>query len=138
MNKLFALRGAVQCENTVQDICKQVSLMYDELLLVNNLAETDIVSVIFSVTDDLNAVNPCSALRKSGSSFDGETAADGFACFPRASETALFAVQEPNCQNSLERTIRVIIHCYLDEGTKVKHVYRNGAEVLRPDRAVNR
>jgi len=119
MKRLYALRGACQCENSDDDIRRQVSLLYDNLLCENNLDETDIVSVIFSVTGDLDAVNPCSALRKTG----------------RAGELSLFSVLEPDCKNSVERIIRVIIHCYLNEGAKVKHVYRNGAEVLRPDRA---
>jgi chorismate mutase len=92
--------------------------MYDELLTLNKLEEGDIVSVIFSVTDDLSAINPCTALRKDG----------------RAGELALFSTQEPNSKNSLQRVVRVIIHCYLDEAVKASHVYRNGAEVLRPDR----
>jgi chorismate mutase len=118
MKKLFALRGAVQCQNTIDDIREQITIMYDELLTQNKLKEEDIVSVIFSVTSDLNAVNPCSALRKSG----------------RAGELSLFSTLEPESKNSLERTVRVIIHCYLDESVKPKHTYRNGAEVLRPDR----
>jgi len=118
LKRLYALRGACQCENTQDDMCRQISLMYDELLETNNLAECDIVSVIFSVTGDLDAVNPSSALRKSG----------------RAGELSLFSALEPECKNSLERTVRVIIHCYLDEVVNVNHVYRNGAEVLRPDR----
>jgi len=118
MKKLFALRGAVQCENTADDMILQIGLMYGELLNLNNLEEGDIVSVMFSVTDDLYAVNPCTALRKGG----------------RAGELSLFSTQEPNSKNSLERVVRVIIHCYLDEGAKANHVYRNGAEVLRPDR----
>jgi chorismate mutase len=118
MKKLYALRGAVQCENTEDDICRQIGLMYGELLKLNKLEEGDIVSVMFSVTDDLYAVNPCTALRKGG----------------RAGELSLFSTREPNSKNSLERVIRVIIHCYLDEGSKTVHVYRNGAEVLRPDR----
>lgn len=122
MKRLYAIRGAVQCENTEKDIRLQIGLMYDELLHNNNLEENEIVSVIFSVTRDLDAVNPCSALRK-----DGRGAGD----------MALFSVQEPYCKNSVERIIRVIIHCYLDEGSKVRHVYRNGAEVLRPDRAIS-
>ena len=121
MIRLYALRGACQCENSEIDICRQVVFLYDELLRENSLNESGIVSVIFSVTNDLNAVNPCSALRKSG----------------RAGDLPLFSVLEPDCKNSLERVIRVIIHCYLDEGAKVKHVYRNGAEVLRPDRVRN-
>jgi len=120
MKRLYALRGASQCENTEKDICEQIALMYDELLSANKLDEKDIVSVIFSVTNDLDAANPCSALRKSGRA---------------TGDTALFSVQEPDSRGSLERIVRVIIHCYLDEGVKVRHVYRNGAEVLRPDRA---
>jgi len=120
VKKLYALRGAVQCENTEKDICEQIALMYDELLGANKLDEEDIVSVIFSVTDDLDAANPCSALRKGGRA---------------AGDTALFSVREPDCRGSIERVVRVIIHCYLDEGIKVRHVYLGGAEVLRPDRA---
>jgi len=118
MKRLYALRGASCCDNTVNDICEQVSLMYDELLSANNLDEKEIVSVIFSVTGDLDAVNPCAALRKSG----------------RAGELSLFSCLEPDTDGSLERTVRILIHCYLDEGAAVKHIYRNGAQVLRPDR----
>ena len=120
MKKLYALRGASQCLNTVKDISSQIAVMYDELLNFNKLEEKEIVSVIFSVTGDLTAANPCTALRKSG----------------RAGELSLFSVLEPECAGSVERIVRVIIHCYLDEGQKPRHVYRNGAEVLRPDRAV--
>ena len=120
MKRLYALRGATQCENTQIDICDQVCLMFDELLRLNNLAETEIVSVIFSITSDLDAVNPASALRRRA--------------VPLIDELALFSTQEPESKNSLERTVRVLIHCYLEEGIKAQHVYRNGAEVLRPDR----
>lgn len=119
MKKLFALRGATQCLNTVEDICKQVGLMYDELLDRNKLEEKDIVSVMFSVTDDIDVINPCTALRKNN----------------RAGELALFSAKEPKTQGSLERTIRVLIHCHLEDNSVVKHIYRNGAEILRPDRA---
>lgn len=118
MKRLYAVRGASQCENTEGDICRQISLMYDEILRLNKLEEDDIVSAIFSVTCDLDAVNPCTALRQGG----------------RAGELSLFSVQEPKSGNSLERTVRVIIHCYLEEGAKAQHVYRNGAQVLRPER----
>jgi len=118
MKRLYALRGAAQCMNTVQDICEQIALMYDELLISNKLDEEDIVSLIFSVTDDLDAINPCTALRKNG----------------RGGELALFSAREPESRNALERTVRALVHCYLEDGTRPRHVYRNGAEVLRPDR----
>jgi chorismate mutase len=117
--KLFALRGATRCLNHEQDIAQQVAALYDELLAANGLAEADIVSLIFSVTGDLDAQNPAAALRQSG----------------RGGDLALFALHEAAVSGGLERTIRVLIHCYLAEGAIPRHIYRNGAEVLRPDRS---
>jgi chorismate mutase len=116
--RLYALRGATQCLNEAGDIGLRVSTLYDELLKANGLSESDIVSLIFSVTADLDAKNPCAALRQSG----------------RAPDLALFALQEAAARGSLERTIRVLMHCYLDEGSAPRHIYCNGAEILRPDR----
>ena len=119
MKRLYALRGAAQCQNNAEDICAQVALLYDELLEKNSLAEADIVSLVFSLTPDLDALNPAAALRRTG----------------RASGLALFAVQEAATRDALERTVRILLHCYLEEGAQPRHVYRNGAEVLRPDRS---
>jgi chorismate mutase len=119
LKKLFALRGAVQCANSEADIVKQISTLYDDILSQNGITEADIVSLQFSVTTDIDAVNPAAALRKSG----------------RARDLALFAVQEAASQDSLPRTIRCLLHCYMDEDAATRHIYRNGAEVLRPDRA---
>jgi len=120
--RLYGLRGAAQCLNTADDIRLQIALLYDSLLEKNNLAQEDIVSLIFSQTVDLDALNPASALRQTG----------------RGGELALFSVQEPETAEPVNlppRVLRVLIHCYLPEGTKPCHIYRNGAEVLRPDRA---
>jgi chorismate mutase len=77
MKQLKALRGATQCMNQEEDMVAQVSALYDELLLRNHLGEEDILSLLFSVTKDLDAKNPAAALRQSG----------------RAADVALFAVQ---------------------------------------------
>jgi len=119
MKRLYALRGAVQCVNTTADISGQVCLMYDELLGANKLEEAEIVSLVFSVTGDLDAINPSTALRQSG----------------RGADLALFSVREAEAKGSLSRTIRALVHCYLEEGSQPRHIYRNGAEVLRPDLA---
>jgi chorismate mutase len=106
--------------NTADDIRRQVSLLYDTLLEQNRLAEDGIVSVIFSLTADLDAVNPAAALRQTG----------------RAGELALFTLQEAQTVDApLPRVLRALVHCYLPEGAQPCHVYRNGAEILRPDRA---
>jgi chorismate mutase len=118
VKRLYALRGAAQSLNTEEDIQKQVLALYDNLLEKNSLPEEDIVSIIFSQTGDLDALNPATALRQSG----------------RAG-LALFAVQEAETREMFPRAIRALIHCYLPEGSQPRHVYQNGAEVLRPDRA---
>jgi chorismate mutase len=118
VKRLFALRGAAQCLNQDRDIRLQTAALYDELLRDNGLEEGDIVSLIFSVTADLNALNPAAALRQTG----------------RGGGLALFCAQEPEVLNGLERCVRVLIHCYLEEGSRPRHVYRNGAELIRPEK----
>ena len=115
--RLFAIRWAVQCLNTQNDIQTHTLALYDEILSKNELSEKDIVSVIFSVTKDLDAKNPATALRSQG----------------RAETISLFVNQEAHFPGSMERLIRVLIHCYLDVLSTPVHVYQNGAELLRPD-----
>ncbi|MDR2258312.1 MAG: chorismate mutase [Treponema sp.] len=117
--KICALRGATRCRNEEEDITNQVAALYDELLAANRLAEGDIISLIFSVTRDLDAKNPAAALRQSG----------------RGGDLALFALQEADVQGGPDRIIRILLHCYLGSGVLPRHIYRNGAEILRPDRS---
>lgn len=113
--RLYAARGAVCCENTQESIARFVPEMYRALLEKNTIREEDIVSVVFSVTNDLTAMNPATALRRAG----------------LAGSVPLFAAAEPFIEGYLPSVMRVLITYY---GTKnPAHVYLNGAEVLRPD-----
>jgi chorismate mutase len=116
--KLRAIRGAFQCRNEAEDLEAQLIRVYDEILTKNTLEEADIVSLVFSVTGDLDALNPAAALRRSG----------------RGRELALFCVPEASFREGLDHAIRLLLHVYMEEESPVQHVYRNGAEVLRPDR----
>jgi len=118
LKKLYALRGAAQSLNTAEDIGAQTAGLYEEMLKKNNLDEKDVVCVFFSVTEDLTALNPATALRLTG-----------------RTELSFFVLKEAEFAGSLERTIRIMIQCYMEEDSVIRHVYRNGAEVLRPDRA---
>ena len=119
MKKLFALRGAVCALNTAEDIRVQTGALYRGLCASNALDERDIVSLVFSVTAGLDAKNPCAALRELG----------------LAQDLALFAVQEAECQGMPRGLIRALVHCSMEEDARPVHVYMNGAEALRPDRA---
>ena len=115
IKKLRALRGAVCCEDSEAGISSAVVNLYSRILMENSLSEKDIVSIQFTVTSDIKALNPASALRKNGF----------------AKNTALFCALEPCMQGSLPKTIRILIYYYSRRNPA--HIYMGGAEVLRPD-----
>lgn len=115
IKKLRALRGAVCCEDNEAGISSAVVNLYSRILTENSLSEKDIVSIQFTVTSDIKALNPASALRKQGF----------------VENTALFCALEPCMEGSLPKTIRILIYYYSRK--KPIHIYMGGAEVLRPD-----
>ena len=82
----------------------------------NEISEDDIISIVFSQTKDLNAMNPATALRQAG-----------------FSQVPLFCCQEPEYAGSLQRTIRVLLTFNTPERRKAAPVYLDGAEALRTD-----
>lgn len=120
MKRLYAIRGAVCAENTKESILENVGNMCRELFEKNNVKSEDLVSIIFSQTSDLDVMNPCFALRHSEVGVD-------------TSKVALFGIPELEIVGMLSKCIRVMVNVYLEEGSTITPVYRNGAEVLRPD-----
>jgi len=120
MKKLFALRGAVCTENTKEAITENVCAMCNEIITRNNINSEDIVSINFTMTQDLNVLNPATALRIGKAKVD-------------ITQCALFCSAEPEIIGMLPKTIRVMITAYADESLVKKNVYLNGAEKLRPD-----
>ncbi len=118
--KTLAVRGAVCCENTVESVSTEVPALYRALLAENRIKERHVVSVMFSVTPDIDCLNPATALRRAG----------------LASEVPLFAAAEPAVSGMLPRVIRVLITWRGTGG--VVPVYMNGAEALRPDLSTSR
>lgn len=119
------MRGATGAENTKESISRNVCEMCLEIVKKNSLRPEDIVSVQFTQTRDLDEMNPAAALRKGQSEFD-------FSSVP------LFCSQEPEIKNSPRKMVRVLFTVYFDEcesknAEKIRHVYINGGEKLRPD-----
>ncbi len=121
MKRLYAVRGATSCENTSEDILKAVHEMCEELFQKNNVKAQDMVSIQFSMTKDLNALNAAAALRKAGPCID-------------CSKVALFCTQEADIPGGMEKVIRVMVTTYLKNKSEVINVYKNGTDRLRPDR----
>jgi chorismate mutase len=117
--RLFALRGATSVErNESQAILDATTELMRALMERNGLGPQDVVSCIFTVTDELDAAFPAAAAR-----------AIGFEAVP------LLCAREIAVAGSLPRVIRVLIHYYAPDAHVSQHVYLREASSLREDLA---
>ena len=117
---IVAIRGATTVnDNTLEEISSKTVELLTEVMVRNQLSERDLISIIFTMTDDLNAYYPAAAVREAG----------------LIKNTPLMCVQESKVLGSLPLCIRLLVHCQSTKLTKdtVKHVYLNEAHKLRPD-----
>lgn len=118
--RVCAIRGATRAENSRESILQNVESLCREIFERNTVSSEDLVSITFTQTRDLDELNPCYALRH------GDVGID-------VSSVALFSMNELETKGMLSRTIRVMVTAYLANPSEIFHVYKNGAEVLRPD-----
>ncbi|MGA2378855.1 MAG: chorismate mutase [Spirochaetia bacterium] len=112
-----AVRGAIQLsENSAAAIERAGARLVTEILQANGIAENHLVSIVFSMTEDLTAANPATGLRRTG-----------FASTP------LFCTQEARIDGALPRVIRALVTFDSLERRAAVPVYLDGAEALRPD-----
>lgn len=115
-----AIRGATTAEANTKEAIFEASIeLLNKIEEKNDLKNTDVISIIFTVTSDLTAVFPAAAVRKMG-----------------ITNVPLLDMAAPDIDGSLKRCIRVMIHINTDKTKdEIKHVYLRGASVLRPDLA---
>lgn len=113
-----AIRGATTVENNdAVEMLRETEKLLLEIVEKNQLKEEDIISIIFTVTHDLNATFPAVAARNIG-----------------WTNIALMCTNEIPVPGSLEKCIRVLMHINTDKrNSEIKHVYLNNATILRPD-----
>ena len=117
MTRLFALRGAISVRsNDASAILDATTELLKTIIGRNSLASEDIVSCIFTATNDLNAEFPAVAAR-----------ALGFEHVP------LLCARELDVPGALPRVIRVLIHYYAQVPHEPSHVYLGDAASLRSD-----
>lgn len=115
--RLYALRGAISVlRDDSQEILDATTELMGEIMRRNALEPAQVVSCIFTVTDDLTAEFPAVAAR-----------ALGFERVP------LLCAREIPVPGSLQRVIRVLIHYYAQDTHESKHVYLGEAASLRAD-----
>ncbi len=112
------LRGATTVDTDSPD---QVTERSQELVVAlmerNELAEDDIVSMLFTATADVTSIFPATAIREIG-----------FGAVP------LLCAAEIAVPGAMPRCIRVLLHIHTTKSKdEIHHVYLHGAQGLRDD-----
>ena len=119
---LHGLRGAITSQgNSSEAIEASVTQLVKELVKRNRLIPQQIVSITFSVTNDLNACFPAAIARKQ----------QGW------ENVALLDCQQMYVEGDLQYCIRIMAHVFLPIDQKPQHIYLGKAGLLRPDRSHN-
>lgn len=116
--RLLALRGATTCEDDSKaEIDVKTQSLVREMLDRNSIGHDDLVSIIFTATDDLIAEFPATAARALG-----------------LGDVPLLCARELDITHGMKRTIRVLMHFYGEQRRgDLHHVYLEGARSLRDD-----
>jgi chorismate mutase len=115
--RIFALRGAAQAAgNDREAILAATDELLRELIARNELRPEQMVSCIFTSTNDLDAEFPAVAARNLG-----------------LDAVPLLCAREIAVPGAMERVIRTMLHYYAPAGHVPTHVYRGAAAELRAD-----
>ena len=117
--KITVIRGATTASgNSVNEIEEAVVELVDELISRNNLVKSNLLSITFTATKDLDACFPASIARK----FNG------------LDSVAFLDCQQMYVLNDVNYCIRIMAQVLLPPNFPVKHPYLRGASKLRADR----
>ena len=117
--KITFIRGATTASgNTVEEIENAVVELINELISRNNLIKSNLLSITFTSTKDLDACFPASIARKCNG----------------LDSVAFLDCQQMHVSNDIDFCIRVMAQVLLPPNHSVKHPYLRGAAKLRADR----
>jgi len=102
--------------NDAEEILAATETLMREIVQRNDLSPKDVVSCLFTLTDDLDAEFPAVAARRLG--FD---------------QVPLMCAREVPVPGALPKVIRVMMHYYAADDHTAKHVYLGEARKLRLD-----
>jgi chorismate mutase len=116
--RLRAARGAIRVPSDDGDVLLgSTERLLSAVLERNAIEQEDLVSIMFTATQDLRSVFPAEAARRMG-----------------LGRVPLLCAQEIAVQGSMPSVIRILLHFHSDRTLdEVVHVYLDGAESLRDD-----
>ena len=113
-----AVRGAIRVsEDTSSCVLGATERLVRSMLERNGAADEDLISMLFTVTDDISSVFPAEAARRMG-----------------LGSVPLMCAREIPVVGAMPLVIRVLIHLHTERSpAEVEPVYLDGAESLRDD-----
>ncbi|CAB4620264.1 unannotated protein [freshwater metagenome] len=113
-----ALRGATTIDaDTADDVRARTIALLEQMIERNGVDHEDIISVLFTATDDIHSMFPASAARDIG-----------FGDIP------LICARELDITGATQFCIRVLMHLSTTRSrSELRHVYLEGASGLRDD-----
>ena len=118
-HKIAFIRGATTASgNSAEEIEEVVVELINELIFRNNIIKTNLLSITFTATKDLDACFPASIARK---------------CIGLDS-VAFLDCQQMHVSDDLDFCIRIMAQVLLPQNCSAKHPYLRGASKLRTDR----
>lgn len=117
--KTLAIRGATTVtSNNKDEILKESAKLIGKIISKNDLNKEDIISIYFTMTNDLDAVYPAVAVRE----------------ILNISDIPMLNFEEKYIQGSLNKCIRAMMYINTEKTREdIKHVYLNEAKNLRKD-----
>ena len=117
--QLTIIRGATTAkDNSLKEIESAVVELIEELITRNNIIENNLLSITFTVTNDLDACFPASIARK----------------YKSLDSVAFLDCQQMYVPNDVDFCIRLMAQVLLPADQSVNHPYLRGASKLRADR----
>ena len=118
-HKVTFIRGATTASgNSVKEIEDAVVELINELITRNKLLETNLLSITFTATKDLDACFPASIARKCNG----------------LDSVAFLDCQQMYVPNDVDFCIRIMAQVLLPANNQIRHPYLRGASKLRTDR----
>jgi chorismate mutase len=116
--RLVAVRGATSVDADKRDaVMERTGELLREILDRNGVGHDDLVSIIFTATEDVTSEFPAAAARALG-----------------LGDVPLLCARELAVRHGNPKTIRVLVHCYSARSrSSLRHVYLHRASHLRDD-----
>lgn len=113
-----ALRGATTVDTDEPDhLSTRVQTLVNQMLERNGVSKDDLISVLFTATDDIHSMFPATAARAVG-----------------LGDIPLICARELDITGATPMCVRVLMHLATDRSRQeLHHVYLEGARQLRDD-----